>query len=93
MSESESTPDYDTLGWVLASGYRKQVLRSLTERPKIPSRIAEENGVKISHVSRALSELQDRGLVELLVPEDRKKGRLYGLTDAGEAIVSELEAD
>jgi len=34
-------------------------------------------------VSDALEQLRDEGLVELLVPESRSKGRLYGLTDRG----------
>lgn len=35
--------------------------------------------------------LREHGLVELLVAEDRKKGRVYGLTEYGTAIWVTIE--
>jgi len=59
-------------------------MRRLAQSPAIPKEVKEETGRPYSRVSEALKSLTDRGLVELLVPEDQKKGRLYSLTERGE---------
>jgi len=86
-AESEPGPDYDTAGWIIASRYRRLALEELAEQPATPSTIEARTGVDIAHISRALQPLRDRGLVELLVPDDRKKGRIYGITGEGEAVL------
>lgn len=80
------TDDYDAVGFVVASDYRVAVLEELARGPGVPSKLAERTGFAIAHVSRTLGKLRDRGLVELLVPESRKKGRIYGITEAGESV-------
>jgi DNA-binding transcriptional ArsR family regulator len=76
--------DWDLIGFVISSQYRVAVVRHLAEGPATPSRIAAEEGYRVAHVSKALSALRDRSVVELLVPEERTKGRIYGLTPKGE---------
>jgi len=83
--------DWNLIGFVISSDYRVTVLRQLNEGPATPSRIADEGDLAITHVSRALNELRDRGLVELLVPEERRKGRVYGITEQGEGIWRQIE--
>lgn len=83
--------DYNAVGYVRSSQYRQLVLNELTDDPMIPSGIADGTGIDIAHVSRALSGLQDRGLVELLVDEDVKRGRYYGITTDGSRAISELD--
>lgn len=83
--------DWDLVGFVISSRYRVLVLRRLAEGPASPSTIATDADVAISHVSRALGELRDRSLVELLVPEDRRKGRIYGLTDQGTEVWEHMQ--
>lgn len=85
--------DWDEIGYIISSKYRVTVLRELAEGPATPSRIAADSNISIAHVSRALQELRDRGLVELLVPEDRRKGRIYGITESGEAVWGEIESE
>lgn len=85
--------DWEDIGFVISSQYRVAVLRHLSGGPATPSGIAEEASVSISHISRALHSLRDRGLVELLVPEDRKKGRIYGLTEGGESVWERIQAE
>lgn len=75
--------DYDTIGFVRASQYRQAALKSLAQGPAIPSEIAEAHDLRMSHISRALTTLRDEDLVELLVSEDRPRGRYYGLTQEG----------
>lgn len=84
--------DWEVIGYVISSTYRVQVLRRLDESPAPPSTIAEDTGCAISHVSRALQDLREHGLVDLLVSESRKKGRIYGMTDAGREIWDMIES-
>ncbi len=85
--------EWDEIGFVISSRYRVAVLRRLDEGPTTPSRIAEDSGFAIAHISRALRRLRDRDLVELLVSEDRKKGRVYGITEKGERIWEQIQAE
>nr|WP_049998814.1 transcriptional regulator [Halococcus sediminicola] len=78
--------EWDVISFVIRSRYRVKTLDRLSDDPAIPSRIASDQGVLITHISRALDQLSDRELVELLVSDDRRKGRLYGLTEHGETI-------
>ena len=75
--------DWDEVGYVISSRYRVAVLGRLANSPATPSKIATDEGLSVSHVSRALSGLAEHGLVELLVPEERRKGRVYGITTEG----------
>lgn len=82
---------HEGAGFVLASDYRQEVLHHLNDTPGIPSAIADETDYPIAHVSRALGELRELGLAELLVPEERKKGRIYGITESGEDVAEFIE--
>ena len=57
------------------------------------AQIATDADVGITPVSRALQELEEHSLVTLLVSEDRKKGRVYGLTDIGQETWETIEAE
>jgi len=82
--------NYDELSYIASSANREVAVETLQDGPSTPSTIAEETDRDIAHISRALQELKERGHVELLVSEDVRKGRFYGLTDSGEALASEL---
>lgn len=77
------TDDWDIVGYVISSRYRVAVLSRLSDSPATPSGIADDESLAVTHVSRALRGLRERGLVELLVPEERRKGRVYGITEEG----------
>lgn len=81
---------WDDIGFIISSQYRVAVLRRLAQGPSTPSQIASESGLAISHISRALSRLRERTMVELLVSEDQKKGRVYGITEHGEKVWSKI---
>lgn len=82
---------WDAAGYIASSRYRLAVCKLLSrDGPDLPSRIAEELDLAQPHVSRALSELRERDIVELLVPESQQKGRLYGLTADGRAALARL---
>jgi DNA-binding MarR family transcriptional regulator len=87
------TSEWDEVSFVISSRYRVETLKQLSGGPATPSQIASEAAVGIAHVSRALQELRERSLTELLVSEDRKKGRVYGITEKGEKIWETIEAE
>jgi DNA-binding transcriptional ArsR family regulator len=86
------TPDWDVVGYVISSEHRTKVLGRLAEGPATPTQIATDVDLSVTHVSRALSSLRDRDLVELLVPEDRRKGRVYGITSTGTEAWDTIQA-
>ncbi|MCU4799270.1 winged helix-turn-helix domain-containing protein [Halobacteria archaeon HArc-gm2] len=85
--------EWDDVSYVISSRYRIATLKRLSDSPATPSRIAEDTDLSVAHVSRALQELRDHELTELLVSEDRKKGRVYGITDHGGAVWETIEAE
>lgn len=85
--------DWDEIGFVISSRYRTIALGRLAVGPATPSQIATDEEVGIAHVSRALQDLRERSLVDLLVSDDRKKGRVYGLTDEGQALWDTIESE
>ena len=86
------TTDWDVIGYVISSDHRVVVLGRLAEGPATPTRIAEDVELSVSHVSRALGSLRQKELVELLVPEERRKGRVYGITSDGEEVWQDISA-
>jgi DNA-binding HxlR family transcriptional regulator len=85
--------DWDEIGFVISSQYRVAVLRRLSSTPSTPSQIAKEADCSIAHISRALHELREKELVELLVSEERRKGRVYGITETGQAIWEQIQTE
>ncbi|MFP4189054.1 MAG: ArsR family transcriptional regulator [Halobacteriales archaeon] len=70
--------------FVVRSSHRTTVLRRLMKGNAIPSQIRDDTGLEYSRITEAVKPLRDRGLVELVVPDDTKRGRLYALTERGE---------
>ena len=81
--------DNETLEFIQRSAYRQRVLKSLNDDVLMPTEIAERSNIKTNHVSKVLSELKSKELIELVNPEARK-GRLYRLTSVGDEIVEHL---
>ena len=73
--------------YVAISSYRRKVLETLKNDVKIPTKISEESGVGIKHVSNVLTDLKEHNLI-VCINEDAHKGRLYRLTDEGKNVVS-----
>ncbi len=83
--------EWEVVSFVLSSDLRTRVLRGLRSSQSTPSQIAKQVDQPISHVSRALKELQERGLVVLLTPH-RTKARLYEITPEGKAVLDKVAA-
>lgn len=86
------TTDWDVVGYVISSEHRTAVMGRLAEGPATPTQIADSVGISVTHVSRALRALRKRDLVDLLVPEERRKGRIYGITSAGREVWELIES-
>jgi len=82
--------DWKKYGVVISSNYRKKILISLLERPKMPKEISSETKIYLSHVSKTLNELETMSLVKCLTPM-LKKGRVYALTSDGEEIAKYIK--
>ena len=78
--------------YVQISKYREKTLKSIGDEVKIPTNIAKDSGIRTNHISKVLGELKEHELVECINPEVRN-GRLYRLTDKGDGVVKNLNAD
>ncbi len=74
---------WDDVSIVISSTSRTDVLDRLATGPATPSQLAADTEQDIAYISRALSELREHALVELLVSDERQKGRVYGITERG----------
>lgn len=81
---------YVVLGRIFASKNRLNVLFSLSEGLKTPSKISTDLGLHLSYVSKILGELGEMKLVECK-NQKLMKGRIYGLTESGGETVREIK--
>ena len=81
---------YEILGYVLASEYRVNTIKSIGTSLKIPSNIAADIDLRTNHVSNILKDLKKKNIVVCL-NEQAKKGRIYKNTDLGLEILKYLQ--
>lgn len=72
--------------YVQISKYREKTLKSIGDDVKIPTNIAKDSGIRTNHISKVLSELKSKEIVEC-INEEARKGRLYRLTDTGKEVL------
>ena len=82
------------IGFIKRGKNRKEIFINL-DKPMMPSELVIKIYKKSSNtyfnlVSRALSELKDKKLVEVINPEERT-GRIYRRTKEGEKVAQELK--
>jgi DNA-binding transcriptional ArsR family regulator len=83
-----------TIGFIKRGKNRKEIFMNLN-KPMMPSELVikiykSNSNTYFNLVSRALSELKDKKLVEVINPED-KTGRIYKRTKEGEKIAKEFK--
>ncbi|KHO54625.1 MAG: hypothetical protein QT10_C0014G0023 [archaeon GW2011_AR19] len=81
------------IGFIKRGKNRKEVFMNL-DKPMMPSELVikiykSNSNTYFNLVSRALSELRDKKLVEVVNPEDRT-GRIYRRTKEGGKVAKEL---
>lgn len=86
MGQTEEDASY-----VVRSPNRTIVLRRLNEGAAIPAQIREDTGLEYSRISEATNDLRDQELIDLLVDDDTKRGRLYAITDRGEHTLNFMQ--
>lgn len=87
-----SQKDYELLkltSYVEISKYREKTLKSIGNNVKIPTKIAKDSGIRTNHISKVLSELKSKEIVEC-INEEARKGRLYRLTDTGKEVLESI---
>ena len=81
----------DLIKWVISVDRRFVLIESMKEHTVVrASDIAHETRRSTQNISRALKELQEKGLIECLTPE-KTTWKKYVLTDLGKEILKKLE--
>ena len=76
---------YELVSFVSRGKIRKEVLRVL-DKPITPTELANKIKTHRSTVSRTVLELEEKGLVECITPNE-KMGRFYQITAKGKKII------
>ena len=74
--------------WIIRGRQRRAILKNL-DKPKTPTIIKEETGIKVSNVSDVLRAMERKHIVKCLNPKE-KLGRLYDLTPLGKGLRKEI---
>lgn len=81
---------WNEIGFIASSNYREKIFLELNLNEITPKELSDLTGIALPNVTRALKELEERGLVECLNP-DFKRGRLYAPTEMGKHIFKLIE--
>ncbi|UHH25532.1 transcriptional regulator [Halobacterium noricense] len=84
-----SDEELDRYGYVSSSQRRVAVVTTLKDSPRTPKQISEHTDIRLNHVSNVLAELADEDVVTCVNP-DRKRGRVYRLTELGDTVSAEV---
>lgn len=79
---------WDEVSYVIASKTRKAIVSKL-ETPRTPTFLAKDLDVNLANISRAITELEDKGIVVCLTPK-QKVGKIYSLTKKGKEVVGKI---
>lgn len=80
---------WNDVSYVIGSKTRKSILAKL-ETPRTPTFLADDLNVNLANVSRALSELEKKGIVVCLTPK-QKVGKIYSLTKKGKDVLAKTQ--
>lgn len=81
---------WNEIGFIASSKYREKIFLELNLNESSPKDLSDLTDIALPNITRALKELEERGLVECLNP-DFKKGRLYASTEMGKQIFKAIE--
>lgn len=79
----------ESLDFVLSSETRLRILSFLSESSLTPTQLAKQVEKHLSHISRALKELEKMDLVSCENPSNHKP-RQYCLTPQGDRVLKEI---
>jgi len=81
--------DWKKYSFVIRSKIRQGIVKSL-ETERTPSELKKELKQSDSNISRALTELNEEGIVKCLTPDERK-GKVYSLSGIGKEIKEKIK--
>lgn len=81
---------WETIGFIASSKYRESIFLELNLNRRTPKELSELTNIAMPNVTRALKELETKGLVECINP-DFKRGRMYGSTELGLQVFDIIE--
>lgn len=76
--------------YVNISSYRVKAVKSLQKGDKTPTELAHDSEIRVNHISKVLKELKEHEVAEC-INEEKRKNRIYRLTDVGHEIVEHLD--
>ena len=79
----------ESLDFVLSSETRLRILSFLSKNSGTPTQLAKQVEKHLSHISRALKELESKDLVSCANPKNTKP-REYRLTPEGDRLLREI---
>lgn len=79
---------WELISFVNRSSQRKKIL-SVLQKPITPSQLSKKTSMYLTHVSRTLGELVDKGLVECLTPNERIE-KYYRITTLGRNVLKQI---
>ena len=79
---------WEEVSYVIGSKTRKAVLTQL-EKEKTPTILAKDLHTSLPNISRALRELQAKGLIESLTPGSRV-GKIFVTTEKGKIVLKRV---
>jgi predicted transcriptional regulator len=79
----------ESLDFVLSSETRLKILSFLSKDAETPTQLSKKIQKHLSHISRALKELESKDLVSCSNPQNSKP-RVYSLTTEGDKIIKEI---
>jgi DNA-binding PadR family transcriptional regulator len=79
---------WEDVSYIIRGKNRKSVILEL-ETPKTPTMLARTLKTSMPNISRTLTQLQNKGFVTCLTPEERV-GKIYSLTDKGKETLKKI---
>jgi predicted transcriptional regulator len=79
----------ESLDFVLSSETRLKILSFLSTDSGTPTQLSKQIQKHLSHISRALRELESKDLVSCSNPQNSKP-RVYRLTTEGDKLIKEI---
>ncbi|MEJ2248659.1 MAG: transcriptional regulator, partial [Candidatus Lokiarchaeota archaeon] len=74
---------------IVVSPNKISIIQVLENKVLTPKGISIKTNIRINHISAYLTDLKEENIV-ICLNEDKKRGRLYELTNLGKKVLSEL---
>jgi len=92
-TEAHSTTDWQKYAWVKRGSRRQKTQHRLNKanNPLTINDVHEKSKIALAQASATIAELEDKGLIQCLNPQD-KIGKLYTITQEGRVIITKIDS-